>query len=95
MLAVGRGGWWCVIVAPPLVPAPAEVLVPELRTASEHARLEMRSQHGRNSHQMGSVAIYDLQDLVMAALSGHFLIRLASSAHLDNQNASEKIQHVS
>ena len=37
--------------------------MPELRTASENARLEIRSQHGRNSHQMGSVAIYDLQGL--------------------------------
>ena len=37
--------------------------MPQLRTARENARLEIRSQHGRNSHQMGSVAIYDLQGL--------------------------------
>ena len=37
--------------------------MPELRTARENARLVIRSQHGRNSHQMGSVAIYDLQGL--------------------------------
>ena len=30
-----------------------------------------------------------------ARSTGHFLIRLASSAHLDNQNTSEKIQHIS
>ena len=37
--------------------------MPELRTARENARLEIGPQHGRNSHQMGSVAIYDLQGL--------------------------------
>ena len=33
--------------------------------------------------------------LDVEARCGHFLIRLASSAHLDNQNTSEKIQHIS
>ena len=50
-------------IASPLVPAPAGVLVPELRTARENARLEIRSQRGRNSHQIGVLGIYDLQGL--------------------------------
>ena len=50
-------------IASPLVPAPAGVLVPELRTARENARLEIGSQRGRNSHQIGVLGIYDLQGL--------------------------------
>ena len=50
-------------IASPLVPAPAGVLVPELRTARENARLETGSQRGRNSHQIGVLGIYDLQGL--------------------------------
>ena len=42
-------------------PAPAEL--PELRTARENARLEIGSQRGRNSHQIGVLGIYDLQGL--------------------------------
>ena len=45
------------------VPAPAGVLVPELRTARENARLEIRSQRGRNSHEIDVLGIYDLQGL--------------------------------
>ena len=37
--------------------------MPELPTARENARLEIGPQRGRNSHQMGSVAIYDLRGL--------------------------------
>ena len=47
----------------PLVPVLAGVLVPELRTARENARLEIGSQRGRNSHQIGVLGIYDLQGL--------------------------------
>ena len=50
-------------IASPLVPAPAGVLVPELRTARENARLEIGSQRGRNSHQIGVLGVYDLQGL--------------------------------
>ena len=50
-------------IASLLVPAPAGVLVPELRTAQENARLEIGSQRGRNSHQIGVLGIYDLQGL--------------------------------
>ena len=50
-------------IASPLVPAPAGVLVPELRTARENARLETGSQRGQNSHQIGVLGIYDLQGL--------------------------------
>ena len=50
-------------IASPLVPAPAGVLVPVLRTARENARLEIGSQRGRNSHQIGVLGIYDLQGL--------------------------------
>ena len=41
----------------------AGVLVPELRTARENARLEIGSQRGRNSHQIGILGIYGLQGL--------------------------------
>ena len=58
--ALRGGGWGCVIVASPLVPAPAGVLVPELRTARENARLEIGSQRGRNSHQIKFLGIYGL-----------------------------------
>ena len=37
--------------------------MPELRPARENARLEIRLQRGRNSHQMGVLGIYDLQGL--------------------------------
>ena len=37
--------------------------MPELRTARENGRLEIGSQRGRNSHQMGVFGIYDLQGL--------------------------------
>ena len=37
--------------------------MPELRTAQENARLEIGSQRGRNSHQIGVLGIYDLQGL--------------------------------
>ena len=50
-------------IASPLVPAPAGVLVPELRTARENARLGIGSQRGRNSHQIGVLGLYDLQGL--------------------------------
>ena len=51
------------LIASPLVPVLAGVLVPELRTAREDARLEIGSQRGRNSHQIGVSGIYDLQGL--------------------------------
>ena len=41
----------------------AGVLVPELRPAQENARLEIGSQRGRNSHQIGVLGINDLQGL--------------------------------
>ena len=47
----------------PLVPVRPGVLVPERRTARENARLEIGSQRGRNSHQIGVLGIYDLQGL--------------------------------
>ena len=50
-------------IASPLVPALAGVLVPELRTARENARLEIRSQRGRNSHEIGILGVYDLRGL--------------------------------
>ena len=50
-------------IASPLAPVLAGVIVPELRTARENARLEIRSQRGRNSHQIGVLGIYDLQGL--------------------------------
>ena len=50
-------------IASPFVPVLAGVLVPELRPAQENARLEIGSQRGRNSHQMGVLGIYDLQGL--------------------------------
>ena len=50
-------------IASPLVPVLAGVLVPELRTARENARLEIGSQRGRNSHHIGVLGIYDLQGL--------------------------------
>ena len=37
--------------------------MPELRTARENARLEIGSQRGRNSHQIGVLGIYDLRGL--------------------------------
>ena len=37
--------------------------MPELRPARENARLEIRSQRGRNLHQIGILGIYDLQGL--------------------------------
>ena len=37
--------------------------MPELRTARENARLEIGSQRGRNSHQIGILGIYGLQGL--------------------------------
>ena len=37
--------------------------MPELRPAQENARLEIGSQRGRNSHQIGVLGIYDLQGL--------------------------------
>ena len=37
--------------------------MPELRTARENARLEIRSQRGRNSHQIGVLGIYGLRGL--------------------------------
>ena len=37
--------------------------MPELRTARENARLEIGSQRGRNSHQIGVLGIYGLQGL--------------------------------
>ena len=50
-------------ISSPFVPVPAGVLVPELRPAQENARLEIGSQRGQNSHQMGILGIYDLQGL--------------------------------
>ena len=37
--------------------------MPKLRPAQENARLEIGSQRGRNSHQMGVLGIHDLQGL--------------------------------
>ena len=37
--------------------------MPELRPAQENARLEIGSQRGRNSHQIGVLGIHDLQGL--------------------------------
>ncbi len=37
--------------------------MPELRTARGNARLEIGSQRGRNSHQIGILGTYDLQGL--------------------------------
>ena len=37
--------------------------MPEPRPARENARLEIGSQRGRNSHQIGVLGIYDLQGL--------------------------------
>ena len=39
------------------------VLVPVLRPARENVRLEIGSQRGRNSHQIGILGMYDLQGL--------------------------------
>ena len=50
-------------IASPFVPVLAGVLVPELRPAQENARLEIGSQRGRNSHQIGVLGILDLQGL--------------------------------
>ena len=50
-------------ISSPFVPVLAGVLVPELRPAQENARLEIGSQRGRNSHQIGVLGIYDLQGL--------------------------------
>ena len=50
-------------IASPFVPVLAGVLVPELRPAQENARLEIGSQRGRNSHQIGVLGIHDLQGL--------------------------------
>ena len=50
-------------IASPLVPVLAGVLVPELQTARENARLEIGSQRGRNSHQIDVLGIYDLRGL--------------------------------
>ena len=61
--ALRGDGWVRVHIASLLVPAPAGALVPELRTARENARLEIGSQRGRNSHQIGVLGIYDLQGL--------------------------------
>ena len=37
--------------------------MPELRTARENARLEIGSQRGRDSHQIGLLGMDDLQGL--------------------------------
>ena len=37
--------------------------MPELRTARENTHLEIRSQRGRNSHQIGILGVYDLRGL--------------------------------
>ena len=37
--------------------------MPELRTARENTHLEIRSQRGRNSHEIGILGIYDLRGL--------------------------------
>ena len=37
--------------------------MPELRPARENVRLEIGSQRGRNSHQIGVLGLYDLQGL--------------------------------
>ena len=50
-------------IASPFVPVLAGVLVPELRPARENARLDIGSQRGRNSHQIGVLGIYGLQGL--------------------------------
>ena len=56
-----RGGGWVVCpIASPFVPVRPGVLVPELWTARENAHLEIGSQRGRNSHQVGVLGIYGL-----------------------------------
>ena len=50
-------------IASPFVPVLAGVLVPELQTARENARLEIGSQRGRNSHQIDVLGMYDLHGL--------------------------------
>ena len=50
-------------IASPFVPVLAGVLVPERRTARENTRLEIGSQRGRNSHQVGILGMCDLQGL--------------------------------
>ena len=50
-------------IASPFVPVLAGVLVPQLRTARENARLEIGSQRGRNSHRINVLGIYDLYGL--------------------------------
>ena len=47
-------------ISSPFAPVLAGVLVPELRTAQENARLEIGSQRGRNSYQINFLGIYDL-----------------------------------
>ena len=37
--------------------------MPELRTARENTHLEIRSQRGRNSHEIGILGVYDLRGL--------------------------------
>ncbi len=54
--------------------------MPEQRTARENARLEIRPQRGRNSHQMGSVAIYDLRGLPPASSVAISCLDTAGSA---------------
>ena len=50
-------------IASLLAPVLAGLLVPELQAARENARLEIRSQRGRNSHHIDVLGIYDLQGL--------------------------------
>ena len=61
--ALRGGGWVPVPIASPFVPVLAGVLVPELQTARENARLEIRPQRGRNSHHIDVLGIYGLQGL--------------------------------
>ena len=56
--------------------------MPELRTARENARLEIGSQRGRNSHQMGVLGIYDLP-LVHGLSYGRTELLVADMRHLE------------
>ena len=59
--------------------------MPELRPAQENARLEIGSQRGRNSHQIGVLGIYDLQGLSY----GRTELLVADMQHLEPDPSSD------
>ena len=59
--------------------------MPELRPARENARLEIGSQRGRNSHQIGVLGIYDLQGLSY----GRTELLVADMRHLEPPDPSD------